>query len=148
MEIFVAELNGRDKTEAGRELAHSVACEIFAADDTHIEIKNKKPFFPNADLHFSISHSHDFVAVCFDSEPVGFDMEYMRERDFAGLLKRYEISAGKNAKETFYKFWCEYEAKVKLQSLAKSTRVFEIFDNYMCAVASGREEIGEIKITR
>ena len=123
---------------AGRFLTKFVAENIYNLANLQINIKNKKPFFLNSDLKFNIAHSEDFVAVCFDNEDLGFDMEYMRERDFEKLMARYKIPV-KDHKTIFYRFWCEYEAKLKLQAQHKSLKTFKIFNDYMAALAFSNE---------
>ncbi len=149
MRVFVADINevigsveleGKCKvqTEAGRFLTQLVAQKIYNIKDTEIKIKNKKPYFVNSGLNFNIAHSGNWVGVCFDDNPVGFDLEEMRDRDFEALLKRYKISAA-DAKPIFYRFWCQYEAKLKLQAPEKSLAIFRIFNGYMAAIASDKE---------
>jgi len=160
MELFIVDVNeavkyadielyGKLPSSAGRFLVEHVSRSVYKIEDTEIQVKNKKPYFVNADLHFSISHSKDFAAVCFDNQPVGFDLEYKKERDFEALLKRYKVPA-KDAKNIFYRFWCEYEAKLKLGLPHKSLSTFRLFDEYMCAVASPdeRDIEKELKIFR
>ncbi|MDR1168574.1 MAG: hypothetical protein LBK53_06790 [Heliobacteriaceae bacterium] len=141
MKIFVAKIKDLAdcKHKAGRILTQQAAQNIYGITDTQIRIKNKKPLFVNAGLNFNISHSEDFVGVCFDKEPLGFDMEYMKKRDFNALLKRYKLPV-KDAKTIFYRFWCGYEAKLKLQSPEKTLITFKLFDDYMAALASASEK--------
>jgi hypothetical protein len=160
MEIFTVNINefaanvvlqskNKIQTAAGRFLTEYAAKNIYNIQDTEIKIKNRKPYFVNSDLNFNIAHSGELAAVCFDAQPVGFDLEQMKERDFKALLARYKIPT-EDAKTVFYRFWCEYEAKIKLQTPEKSLVIFQLSDDYMCAAASAvpRDIAGELKIYR
>jgi hypothetical protein len=140
MEIFIAKLDEHPNSQL---FVEKVAREHYGLDDTRIELRKKKPHFVASELCFSISHSKDFVAVCFDNNPVGFDIENISLlRNFEGLAKRYGLTS--SDPREFYKFWCGYEAMFKLGTPALSVKSFEIVDNYMAAVASGCE-LGEVK---
>jgi phosphopantetheinyl transferase len=148
MEIFVGQIKelANCQTEAGRILVERVAREHYGIEDTRIELRKKKPHFVASELCFSISHSKDFVAVCFDDNPVGFDIENISLlRNFEGLAERYGLSS--SDPREFYKFWCGHEAKYKLGQPAAAVKSFEICDNYMAAVASGCEQELAIKLT-
>jgi|GEM_PF-1291414 len=121
----------------GRFLTKYAAKYFYDVENTDIEIKNKKPVFKNSELNFNISHSKNLIAVCFDENPLGFDMEFMKPRDFESILKRYNIHTD-NAKELFYRFWTEYEAKLKLQSEPESQIAFQAYDEFMFAIASSK----------
>ncbi|MDR1327287.1 MAG: hypothetical protein LBJ74_02640 [Heliobacteriaceae bacterium] len=137
MKIFLSGIESKaEQSEAGRALTIKTAREIFGLENPEIEVVNKKPRFVNSDLHFSISHSEKLVAVCFDSEPTGFDIEFMKERDFEKLAKRYNIPA---EKEAFYRFWTAHEAKIKLQAKPLAIKTFMIQDGYMASIASVRK---------
>ena len=137
MKIFFTEIESKEEhSEAGRELTIKAAQEVFGLENPQIEVADKKPRFVNSDLHFSISHSEKLVAVCFDHMPVGFDIEFTKERDFKKLAKRYDIAA---EKETFYRFWTAYEAEIKLQAKPQQVKTFKFQDNYIASIASAGE---------
>ncbi|MEH6304660.1 hypothetical protein RYH73_03335 [Olivibacter sp. CPCC 100613] len=43
---------------------------------------NGKPYFPDADLYFSIAHSQGMVLVSLEEHPVGIDLEFSQPRSF------------------------------------------------------------------
>ena len=95
---------------------------------TTIILKNKKPFFKDEDIFFSISHSNDIIAVAFSHHNIGLDIEYMSDRDFDALIKRYKLkSSTENPKTDFYEFWTKYEAEIKLAEKYKDkfSTIFE-----------------------
>lgn len=116
----------------GRYLVDKAAKEFYKFDNTEIEIINKKPRFKNNKIHFSISHSENLIIVAFDDNPVGADVEYMRERNFKELFARYNYKSAD--KETFYKFWTEYEAGIKLQGSPQNKFSKEITKDFMLTV--------------
>jgi len=87
-----------------------------------------KPYLPasfsSAPLSFNLSHSRDAVlfAVCL-SEPVGIDVEYMRDNlDFIALAERFlsvqeyktvSSLSGAQQKAAFYTCWTRKEAYLK-----------------------------------
>lgn len=121
----------------GKKLVKHVAENFYNEKFLNIIIENKKPKFENSSLHFNVSHSRKIVAVAFDSEPVGLDVEYMSERDFPKFAKRYNLTD--NSKETFYKFWTQYEAKIKIQAPIKQIFTTIIENNYMLTILSSSD---------
>lgn len=136
-----AEQNNKKQHCYGRFLVHNVAEKVFGITNSEIEIVNKKPKFKYSDLQFSISHSENMVVAAFDKNPIGADIEIMKERNFKGLFARYNIES--NDKEVFYKYWTEYEAKIKLQGEVK-TKIHEKIGNFMLSVVGDFDENYEI----
>lgn len=122
----------------GRYLVKTIAKTVFGVENTEIVIRNSKPQFCTADLHFSISHSGNIVAAAFDSEECGLDVEQMKPRDFDAFGERY----GKKfiSKEDFYEFWTEYEAGIKLQHEIKGKFSSVFLEQYMLTAVSVKNE--------
>ena len=95
-------------------------------------------------MNFSISHSENIILVAFDENPIGADIEVMKERNFKELFARYNYKGEKISKELFYKFWTEYEAGIKLQGTPKTKENFPLLSNFMVTVAGNFEEKFEI----
>ena len=98
-----------------------------------------KPYFKNSNLQFSISHSENIVLVAFDNNPVGADIEIMKDRNFKDIFARYNIKENAT-KELFYTFWTEFEAKLKLQETPKTKIHFPFQDKFMVSVAGDFNE--------
>ena len=128
----------------GRFLLEKVAKEILKIENPEIEIVNKKPRFKNSDIKFSISHSKNIVLIAFDKNPVGADVEEMKERNYKEIFERYNYKGQDISKETFYKFWTEYEAGIKLQGTPKTKISTEIEKNFMLTVVGNFDEKYEI----
>ncbi len=112
-------------------LTKFIAKNIFDIKNPQIEIINNKPYFTKRQMFFSISHSNDIVLVVFNSSNVGADIEYMQERDYKSIMKRYMDNVENPGKEYFYRFWTLKEAEFKLGAETKSifSKIFE--NNYM-----------------
>ena len=84
---------------------------IFKNDEIIINTMGK-PVFKNSEVYFSISHSKEYVFVCFDKIPCGIDIEYIKHRN----LKKLSFHFDKNFEnlDEFYKFWTYKEASYKL----------------------------------
>ena len=139
MKIFYIEFNNiqgiskkKLQSALGRHLVKEVARVFYDIQDTEIIVENNKPKFKNVDLCFNISHSNNIVAVAFDTNPLGLDVEHMKDRNFKMLLERYNIDS--DDKNLFYQFWTEYEASIKIQSEIKQKLCFKLKDDYILSV--------------
>lgn len=119
----------------GRFLVKTAAKEFFGIVNPEIEIVNKKPRFIKSDLQFSISHSENIVVAAFDENPIGADIEFMKERNFKELFARYNYKGDNISRELFYQFWTEYEAVIKLQGTPKTKITIPFQVNFMLTVA-------------
>src|SRR5574344_1756409 len=61
--------------------------EKFYNIKTPINQSGTKPFLEDNSMNFSISHSNNTIAIAFDTQPIGFDIEFKKERNFLKLLK-------------------------------------------------------------
>ena len=128
----------------GRFLLEKVAKEIFEIENTELEIINQKPRFKFSDIHFSISHSENIILIAFDKNPIGVDIEIMKERNFKELFARYNYKGENISKELFYKFWTEYEAGIKLQGTPKTKINFPLLETFMVTAVGNFDENYEI----
>ncbi|MDR2337216.1 MAG: 4'-phosphopantetheinyl transferase superfamily protein [Deltaproteobacteria bacterium] len=98
---------------------------------------NGKPFVlePNPQpcpCYFNLSHSGDYLALAVNQQPIGIDLEYMKDRNFLALAKNYfhlsEIESlqqvsllkrtnqnNQELKKLFYTYWTLKEAFIKCQ---------------------------------
>lgn len=110
----------------GRYIVKTVGENVYRIKSPQIIIENNKPKFQNNNINFSITHCGKYIAVAFDKNECGLDIEEIKSRDLEPLSKRY----GKDFStlEDFYIFWTKYEAEIKLQKTAKWSHS-EIFQN-------------------
>jgi len=96
------------------QIAHSKIIRACIADFLEGRLSCKSP----ATVHWSKSDSADYVAIAVGSMPIGIDIEYMRERPFEKISRRFfspsEITSDK---ERFYQIWTEKEASIKRDKL-------------------------------
>jgi 4'-phosphopantetheinyl transferase len=81
-----------------------------------------KPWLPqHPECHFNLSHSADFVAVAVGPEPVGIDIEHLRDNLPVASLATHAfqpqeaeaIKAASNGQRLFYHLWTAKEAVMK-----------------------------------
>jgi len=95
---------------------------------------NGRPFFPNRDVDFNISHSCDFIAVSYTdckNTRTGCDIEKIRTRQNAIAIAKEYFSESENIYlfndgnfnlKRFYEIWTLKECFIKLRGLS----VFDI----------------------
>ncbi|MCD8025142.1 MAG: hypothetical protein LUE64_06360, partial [Candidatus Gastranaerophilales bacterium] len=82
MDIYLIKLN-TDKTGLELKKLHHKYSKIFLRkilDSFYkitdpIEIDNGKPYLLNGNLNFSVSHSKNIIAIAFDKDKIGMDIE-------------------------------------------------------------------------
>ncbi|GAB7140514.1 hypothetical protein RsTz2092_04630 [Deferribacterales bacterium RsTz2092] len=87
--------------------------EVLGGVDGIAKGEHGKPFIPDSNICFNVSHSAGVLVLGLDTQPVGVDIEFMRQRNFADISKHYfgrEITAISE----FYIAWTRHEACVKL----------------------------------
>ena len=119
-----------------RFLLFFIAKKVYSRTYPEVLIKHNKPYFKDLKSHFSISHSKNIVMICFDDYENGIDIEFIKDRNFTKLFKYYNITSIPANKWNFYRFWTEYEAKVKLKSELKSSLTGLFLKKFMFSVTS------------
>ena len=127
----------------GRFLVFLVGKNFYNISDTEIVIKNKKPRFLSGEINFSLSHSKNIVLAAFDKKPLGADIEFIRSRNFEKIFEYYNLFPQEKDADTFYRFWTEYEAEIKLQKKPKSYLSVKLFRDFMLSLVSS--ELLDIK---
>ena len=80
-----------------------------------------KPYFPEGDWHFSISHTKNFVFCVLDNQPIGIDAEEL-DRDIKlsladkilSPMEKAQFDAATDKKRALLTFWVLKEAAGKL----------------------------------
>jgi phosphopantetheinyl transferase len=128
-------------------LVKFVAKNIYNLKNIDIEIVDKKPYFKSREKFFSISHSKNIVLVAFSDKNIGADIEYLENRDYKSILKRYNKDFETATLEDFYKFWTIYESKIKLKTKEKYSQTLEFEQNYVlsCLSEKAKDEVSQIK---
>lgn len=128
----------RKEHALGRFLVKTIAKNFYGISDTEIEIKKNKPYFKNNDMQFSISHSKNIVLAGFDTNPVGVDVEVMKERKLESILAHMNINIANVSPELFYRYWTAYEAKIKLQQPPKASCTLRLLPEFMLSILSAQ----------
>jgi 4'-phosphopantetheinyl transferase len=83
--------------------------------------ENGKPFLPQSDIHFNVSHSGEVVAIALAANEVGVDIEAKhRIPEIAAIAARFfskdeaeRVGVATNATDEFFRIWTMKEAVVK-----------------------------------
>lgn len=129
--------------ELGRLVVDFAAKNYYGVSDREIIVENKKPRFKASRPHFSISHSKNIVLAAFYDYPVGADVEFLKKRDFAAILKYLKAEHVGADVESFYAFWTAYEAKIKLQESEASVATLKLLPGFILSVVSN--QLSDIK---
>ncbi|MDO5760010.1 MAG: 4'-phosphopantetheinyl transferase superfamily protein [Bacteroidota bacterium] len=95
----------------------------YKSDFTIVRDQNGKPYFKsNTNCFFNISHTKNHVAVCFDSLPIGIDIEEVREKKMPVAQRFFhpkeveylQTISEKDIDFAFTQLWTIKEAYVKM----------------------------------
>ena len=119
----------------GRYMVKYIAQNIYNIKDTCITVNaSGKPVFKESKLYFNISHSKEYIVVCFDYCNCAIDIEYIKPRNLEKLSK-YLKKKFENL-EDFYKFWTQKEAVYKLNGSSKGSFSGYFKEDYYLTVLS------------
>lgn len=116
----------------------------YGINETEIEFIDKKPYLKNHGKFFSISHSNEYIALCFSDFECGIDIEHIKDRDYVSIAKRMGFSS--SSLEEFYFDWTKYEAEYKLGNEAKNCKNFQIENYAVTAVSENQKEDFQIYV--
>lgn len=122
MRIAYRRLEGRGGHEAGRELLAALYRQETGEDLPEIRITQRgKPYFPESDLFFSISHTNNHVFCCLSRKNIGIDAEEADRPVRPGLAERIlsesekaRFLAAPEPREALLRLWVLKEAYAKL----------------------------------
>ena len=82
--------------------------------------ENGKPYIPDSDFYFSISHTKGYASVSFGNAPSGCDIQITKDVNLKIAERFYsdeELSLVRNSNDKtdeFFKIWCRKESAYKL----------------------------------
>ena len=125
MRIKWERLEGRSGHEVGRQLLRQLYEEETGGELPEIRIANRgKPYFADASLHFSISHTKHHAFCVLSSCPVGIDAEEKDRKINLRLAdkilsetERARFDAAVDKRGTLLRLWVMKEAEVKCSGL-------------------------------
>lgn len=109
-----------------------VTYEELPIEDCGVETlrgEHGKPYVEGNPWYFNTSHSGDYLAMVFDTVPVGIDVQEERPvrkpeliaKRFSEEERAYALSGGA---ETFYQVWCRKEAFAKCVGSGLTDEIF------------------------
>ncbi len=123
-------------------LIRIIVCQIYEVKNKDIVFDREKYGKPclsgYSDFHFSISHTRNAIVVAISDNPIGVDIERIKEIKI-GIVKRFftecerayinEDKLGSNKR--FYEIWTKKEAYVKYLGLGLSVPLnsFDVLDS-------------------
>ncbi len=123
-------------------LVRYLACNYLDVHNSKLRFEMNeygKPFLAGIpDFHYNISHTRNAIAVAVSRNPVGVDVEKIREyeggivsRFFCQKEKIYIENDNENASRRFYEVWTKKEAYVKWagKGLSIPLNSFDVFDD-------------------
>ena len=133
MKLASTELGNMTGHEAGRALLEILYRQQTGKEMPPILVTDRgKPYFPDSDLHFSISHTPKRVFCLLSDRPVGLDAEGM-DRNIDLKLAQKILSPTEKAvfdgsedkRTTLLKFWVLKEAYAKLTGRGWGSYLYE-----------------------
>ena len=118
--------------------------EVYGIKSREIVFESGKPILIDGGKHFSISHSHDLIAIAFSDSNCGVDIEKIKLREFKKIAEKMKFEA--ETLGEFYQEWTKYEALYKLGKNIEygSIANFDLDDYALTAVSEDPCEEYEI----
>ncbi len=113
-------LDGRTGHEVGRELLARLYRQATGADLLEIAVMPQgKPYFPESDWHFSVSHTQNHVFCVLSRKNVGLDAEEIGRKVSQNMMEKFlsereKSRLGKDPQADFLRLWVLKEALAKL----------------------------------
>ena len=122
MKLAHCKLTGQTGHEAGRQLLADLYREETGEELPKIHITDRgKPYFPDSDWHFSISHTphHAFCVlsrknIAIDAEELDRKVNLRLSEKILSDLEKQQFDAAENPKTALLTFWVLKEAAAKL----------------------------------
>ena len=122
MKLAHCKLTGQTGHEAGRQLLADLYREETGEELPEIRIAQRgKPYFPDSDWHFSISHTphHAFCVlsrknIAIDAEELDRKINLRLSEKILSESEKQQFDAAKNQKNALLTFWVLKEAAAKL----------------------------------
>ena len=122
MKMASCELDGRTGHEAGRTLLQELYRAETGEDLPEIRVTDRgKPYFPDSDWHFSISHTPKHAFCVLSRHNVGLDAEELDRKANLKLAdkilspgEKSQFEAAENKEKALLTFWVLKEAAAKL----------------------------------
>lgn len=120
MFLLYEALNGRDGHSVGRELLARLYAQATGEKLPDIAVTPQgKPYFPNGNWHFSISHTKNFVFCALSDRNIGLDAEEKGRAVSPVMIEKFTSDGeksrlGNDPQDAFLRLWVLKEADAKL----------------------------------
>ena len=120
MILLYGALNGRDGHSVGRELLAKLYEQATGEKLPPIAVTPRgKPYFPDGDWHFSISHTDHFAFCALSRHNIGLDAEEKGRKVTPAMMEKFTSEAersrlGADPPDAFLRLWVLKEALAKL----------------------------------
>ena len=112
--------NGRDGHALGRKLLAKLYARVTGKALPLIAVTSRgKPYFPEENWHFSISHTDHFVFCALSESNIGLDAEEKGRKVTPAMLEKFTSDGeksrlGADPQDAFLRLWVLKEAQSKL----------------------------------
>lgn len=112
-------LNGRSGHEVGRELLARLYRQATGEELPPIAVTPRgKPYFPESNWHFSISHTKNYAFCVLSDKNVGLDAEEKGRAVSPAMMEKFtsdseKIRLGEDPQDAFLRLWVLKEAEAK-----------------------------------
>lgn len=141
IKLYLAACTKATEHDIGIKLAYYAIRDAYGLDAPLNKDERGKPYFDGADVHISISHSHERCLAAISDSEVGADIEYKNGTDerLTRLAKRF-FTEGEAAyvdecpRERFYEIWCAKESYIKYtgEGFSRPLSSFSVLESDMC----------------
>ena len=113
-------LNGRSGHEVGRQLLAQLYQQATGETLPTIAMtENGKPYFPDSDWHFSISHTEHYAFCVLSRQNIGLDAEEKGRKVSPAMVEKFlspteKSRIGHDPQDAFLRLWVLKEALAKL----------------------------------
>jgi len=113
-------LDGRDGHSVGRELLEKLYKQKVGEELPAIAVTPRgKPYFPDCNWHFSISHTDHFAFCALSRRNIGLDAEEKGRKVTAAMIEKFSSDTeksrlGNDPEDAFLRLWVLKEALAKL----------------------------------
>lgn len=121
-------------------MTDKILAEVYNITNRNLIFTRGKPCLKTGEKYFSLSHSGNYIAICFSDYNCGIDIEKIKPRNYQTISNRMGFKS--NTLDEFYENWTSFEAEYKLgKSITAKTYYPLQFEDYMLtAVSENKKE--------
>lgn len=112
---------------------------VYNITNRNLVFAGEKPCLKTGEKYFSLSHSGNYIAICFSDSNCGIDIEKTKPRNYQTISDRMGFNS--NTLDEFYMNWTKFEAEYKLGKSATAQMYYTFrFEEYMLTAVSENEK--------